>query len=80
MPKRRANMSIDGDVLDVAKEHRLNVSAIAEAAIREAGKMAQAEAWKRDNAVALEQHRRRLDERGTLLGHLAAFQFEEENG
>ena len=77
MPKRRANMSIDGDVLDVAEEHGLNVSAISEKAIREAGRRAQAEAWKKRNAHVLAARLERIEKHGTQLGDIAAFQFTE---
>ena len=78
MTKQRTNVSIDGAVLEVAREHDLNVSAVCEAALREAGRQAQAAAWKKRNAHVLEQRLRHLEEHGTKLADIAAFQLPPE--
>ena len=49
MGKQRTNISVDAKILAAARERGLNVSAIAEEALRKA----QQEAWQKENAEAL---------------------------
>ncbi len=65
--KRRANVTISGDLLDDAKAHGLNVSAISEAALAETVRRARAEAWARENAAAIEARARWIEENGAPL-------------
>ena len=66
-PKRRANVSLDGALLDAARGFDLNVSAIAETALRDAVRKARAEAWKRENAEALARRTAWIEENGLPL-------------
>lgn len=54
-PKRRTNVSIEGPLLDEARELGLNVSAVAEAALGAAVREARARAWAAEAAPAIKQ-------------------------
>ena len=69
--KQRTNVSLDPAILAKARAHDLNVSAISEAALAEAVRIAEAAAWARENADALAERREWLARKGTPL---AAFQ------
>ncbi|EYD75501.1 hypothetical protein Rumeso_02928 [Rubellimicrobium mesophilum DSM 19309] len=51
--KRRTNVTIDGRLLDEARELHLNVSAVAEGALAQAVREAKAKAWAEENAEAI---------------------------
>ena len=63
MGKQRTNISIDAQLLAFARENGLNVSAIAEEALRTARR----EAWLKENAEALEERRLHYQTHDTLL-------------
>ena len=50
--KRKTSMTLDAEVLDEARELGLNVSAITDAALRDAVAKARREQWVRQNADA----------------------------
>ena len=60
--KKRTNITLDGSLLDEARELGLNVSAISEAALAERVRGAKAEAWKRENAEAIAQRNAWVEE------------------
>lgn len=63
MGKQRTNITIDSQLLADAREMGLNVSAIAEAALRTARR----EAWLAENAKALEERRNYYQTNDTIL-------------
>lgn len=65
--KQRTNVSLDAALLSKARAHDLNVSAISEAALAEAVRIAEAAAWARDNAEALAERRDWIAQNGTPL-------------
>jgi antitoxin CcdA len=65
--KRRANVTLSGDLIDAARALDLNVSAIAEAALAEAVRAARAKAWAEENAEALAQRRAWIEANGMPL-------------
>lgn len=60
-------LSINEEVLQAAKALQLNTSKAAEAGIREAVRQAQADAWLRDNAQAIEAYNQKIEERGIAI-------------
>lgn len=52
-PRRPTNLTLDAALLDEARAHGLNLSAAAEAGLRQAVAEARADAWRRQNAAAL---------------------------
>lgn len=65
--KRRTNVSLDAGLLADARSYRLNVSAISEAALRDAVAEAKAREWREENADTREAHRRWIAENGMPL-------------
>jgi antitoxin CcdA len=63
MGKQRTNISVDAKVLAAARERGLNVSAIAEEALRKA----QQEAWQEENAEALKDRAVWIEKNGLPL-------------
>ena len=63
MGKQRTNISIDAKVLAAARERGMNVSAIAEEALRKA----QQEAWQKEHAEALQRLNDWVDKNGLPL-------------
>ncbi len=50
--KRKTSLTLDAEVLDYAKALEINVSAVAEAALRKAVAEARREQWLRENAAS----------------------------
>jgi antitoxin CcdA len=63
MGKQRTNISVDAKVLAAARERGLNVSAIAEEALRKA----QQDAWQEENAEALKDRAAWIEKNGLPL-------------
>jgi antitoxin CcdA len=76
LSKRRTNVTIESTLLDAARSYGLNVSAISEAALDQAVRHAQAEAWARDNRAAIEKRRDWVARQGTPLARWQAWSAE----
>jgi antitoxin CcdA len=68
--KQRTNVSLDAALLSKARAHDLNVSAISEAALAEAVRIAEAAAWVQQNAEILAERREWIAQNGTPLASL----------
>lgn len=67
-PKRKAvNLTIREDLVQEAKNLKLNTSRAAEAGITAAIKQVREEAWLAQNKDALQAHNARIEKSGTLL-------------
>lgn len=75
--KVRRNITLDPEVLAEAQELGINVSAVSEAALREAVKEARAAQWHTENATALAERVRWSEENDFPLSDVAAFGPEE---
>lgn len=71
--RRAANLSIDGDILDAAKELNVNVSRAAEAGIEEAVRKARSEQWLAENREALESSNEYVRKHGLPLAKYRMF-------
>ena len=65
--KRRTNVTLDSTLLDAARDLGLNVSEIAETALAETVRKAQADAWQAENAEAIQQRRAWIETNGPPL-------------
>jgi antitoxin CcdA len=74
--KQRTNVTIDARVLAAARRLGLNVSAISEAAVIEAVRLAEAQAWAEENAAAIAERRVWIEENGAPLTRFQAFRAE----
>ena len=71
--KVRANVTLDAELLTEARAFELNVSAIAEGALEAAVRSERARRWHEENAEAIEQRRRRIEEHGLTLADYAVW-------
>jgi antitoxin CcdA len=65
--RRPVNLTIRQDILEEAKDLKLNASRVAEAGLIEAVRQEKERLWCRENAAAIEAHNTRVEEVGTLL-------------
>lgn len=65
--KRRANVTVDGTLLDAARALGLNVSALTEAALDTAVRRARRAAWAAENAEAMAERRAWIERNGPPL-------------
>ncbi|UOA34295.1 hypothetical protein DSM110093_04130 (plasmid) [Sulfitobacter sp. DSM 110093] len=68
--KKRTNVTLTKANLAAARELGLNVSAISDAAVAEAVRMAKTKAWTEQNAAAIAERRAWIEANGTPLTDL----------
>ena len=68
--KQRTNVTLTAANLAAARELGLNVSAISDAAVADAVRLAKAEAWAQENATAITERRAWIEANGTPLADL----------
>ncbi len=68
--RKPVNVSLDTGVVAFAREHGLNLSQVAEAALRVAIKSECEQQWRRENAASIERHNRWIEQNGIPLGDL----------
>lgn len=66
-PKKPTNLTLDQGLLREARSFGVNLSQAAEAGLRRAVSDAKAEAWKRENAAALDTSNEWLEQHGLPL-------------
>lgn len=72
-PKRAANLSVNGDLLNKAKELDINLSATLEQALAEALKKKQREQWLAENRKAINAYNEHVEARGVFSDDLRSF-------
>lgn len=72
-PKKSANLSINADLLQQAKQLNINLSQTLELRLAEIVRQAQSEQWLAANKNALEEYNRRIEVRGTFSDGLRRF-------
>ena len=65
--RRSVNLTIRSDVIEAAKELRLNASKAAEAGIADAVRRAREEQWLQENRAAIEAHNERIEREGPAI-------------
>lgn len=63
-PKQATNLSINSDLLKAARDAGVNLSSVLEEALAQRVANAKREAWKRDNADAIDAYNQFADEHG----------------
>jgi antitoxin CcdA len=71
--KKPVNLSINGDLLAVARKLNINLSATMEAALTEAVKRRQCERWLTENQAAISAYNERVDRDGVFSDGLRKF-------
>lgn len=66
-PKKPTNLSLDQSLLAEARHFGVNLSQAAEAGLRQAVQTARADAWRRENAAAIEASNDWVDRNGLPL-------------
>ena len=72
-PKKSANLSINADLLQQAKELNINLSQTLEQHLAEIVRQAQRSRWLAENKSALDEYNRRIESRGTFSDGLRRF-------
>lgn len=72
-PKKSANLSINADLLQQAKQLNINLSQTLELHLADIVRQAQSKQWLKDNKQALEAYNRRIEARGTYSDGLRRF-------
>ena len=65
-PKKSANLSINADLLQQAKQLNINLSQTLEQHLAEIIRQAQRSRWLAENKNALDEYNRRIESRGTF--------------
>ena len=73
MARKPANLSLDADLLAEARAMQINISSAAEDGVKRAVASAKAEAWKRENAEAIQDYNRWINENGLPLEKYRTF-------
>ncbi len=71
--KQATNLTINSDLLRVARELDVKLSSVAEAALAEAVRQELAARWERDNAAAIAEYNERIEKRGLFSDGLRLF-------
>jgi len=72
-PKKPANLSINGDLLQQAKEHHINLSQALELRLTEILRDEKQRSWIEENREAMEEYNRRIETRGVFSDGLRQF-------
>jgi len=72
-PKRAANLRVNGDLLNKAKELDINLSATLEQALAEALKKNQREQWLAENREAINAYNEHVEANGVFSDGLRSF-------
>ncbi len=72
-PKKLANLSINADLLQQAKQLNINLSQTLEQHLAEIIRQAQRSQWLAENQSALDEYNRRIEKHGTFSDGLRQF-------
>ena len=72
-PKKPTNLTINKDLLRLAKEMNLNISAVLEAALVERVKQKRRERWLDENKEAIDIYNEKVNEHGLFSDELRTF-------
>ena len=72
-PKKPTNLSINSDLLRVAKELNINISATLEAKLIELVKTQAKEKWLKDNQEAINSYNQHVEENGAFSDEFRSF-------
>ena len=72
-PKRAANLSVNGDLLNKARELDINLSATLEQALAEALKKKQREQWLAENRKTIHAYNEHVEASGVFSDDLRSF-------
>ena len=73
LPRKATNISIDANLQAEARELGVNISRAAEDGLRKAVRLAKETAWKAENAGAIAEYNKYVEENGLPLADLRMF-------
>ncbi|MBF0407466.1 MAG: type II toxin-antitoxin system CcdA family antitoxin [Candidatus Riflebacteria bacterium] len=73
MPKRTANLTINSELLIIARSLNINISSVLEAALTEIVKQKKREKWLEENKDAINVYNEKIDEFGLFSDELRTF-------
>jgi len=73
MGRVKVNLTLDADVADAARTLGLNMSRLAEAAIREAAKIERNRLWRAENQAAIRAYAKEVAREGVPLARFRSF-------
>jgi antitoxin CcdA len=65
-PKRAVNISVDAEILQVAKEMNLSISAVCESALRKATEAERIRRWQAENRASLDSYDALIERAGVF--------------
>jgi antitoxin CcdA len=72
-PKRPTNLTVNSDLLEVAKRLKINISATLEEALVRKVQQEKTDAWLAENKAAIEQYNEFIEENGVFSDGLRKF-------
>ena len=72
-PKKPANLSVNSDLLNQAKDLKMNISAVLESALIESIKKARQEKWLHENKAAMKEYNERIKQQGLFSDDMRTF-------
>ena len=73
MGRVKVNLTLDSDVADTARALGLNMSRLAEAAIRDAAKVERNRLWRTENQAAISAYAEEVAREGVPLARFSSF-------
>lgn len=71
--KKPTNISINSDLLEKAKSHKINISSCVEKTLEELVKKEEARKWENENAEAIKDYNKRISKNGLFSDGLRSF-------
>ncbi len=72
-PKKPTNLTVNSDLLDIAKKMKINISATLEEALADKVRQETSDAWLVENKAAIEQYNEFIKENGVFSDGLRKF-------
>lgn len=72
-PKKNANLSINSDLLQQAKDHKINLSQTLELRLAEILKEMEQQEWLKQNMAAIDEYNQRIETSGVFSDGLRQF-------
>mgnify|MGYP000151964369 FL=1 len=72
-PKKAANVSINSEILTLAKEYKINLSKALEEKVAEMLRQKEAAKWEKENLAAIEEYNERIRKNGAFGDSFRSF-------
>lgn len=72
-PRKPTNLTVNSDLLRKAKERKINVSSVLEAALAQELRSRAADEWKEENKESIDQYNRKIKEIGLFSDGVRTF-------